>query len=292
MDKGLNPSAGLAVHGRGIQSTEEAGIAEPGGQGNMPGARSAFPAAPATASLAPMRSTLALFAGLATCLWQAPAARGETMPPPPVAGEAPAIRPAPQAMIPMTFTRMTGEPGACGPGCSEWIAAEGVILPGTVVSFAALAEQLGKTRPPVVIHSEGGIVDVAMALGRIVRRARLDTIVARTDRSGASPALALDGACHGACLYLLVSGVARAAAPGAIISISPIDFRHPAGGVLPDALRQKLIAATLERVRSYFGDMGLDPALGDLMDGEQNEPFYPERGLLEGYGIITRDQGF
>ncbi len=245
-----------------------------------------------------MRSKLILLAGLATAgLWPAPEARGQTAPPPmaseaPGSLPAPVIRLAPQAMIPMTFTRMTGEPGACGQGCSEWIAAEGVILPGTVVSFAALVEQLGRTRPPLVIHSEGGIVDVAMALGRIVRRAKLDTIVARTDRSGASPTLALDGACHGACLYLLVSGVARAAAPGAVISISPIDFRHPAGGVLPDALRQKLIAATLERVRGYFGDMGLDPALGDLMDGEQNEPFYPERGILEGYGIITRDQGF
>ncbi|MBN8945237.1 MAG: hypothetical protein J0H01_37385 [Rhizobiales bacterium] len=260
----------------------------------MSGSRPAFPRRAMAVSLAPMRSALALFAGLATCLWQVPATRGETAPTPTLESEAPApaLRPAPPAMIAMTFTRMTGEPGACGQGCSEWIAAEGVILPGTVVSFAALVQQLGRARPPVVIHSEGGIVDVAMALGRIVRRARLDTIVARTDRSGPSPTLALDGACHGACLYLLVSGVARAAAPGALISISPIDFRHPAGGVLPDALRQKLIAATLERVRGYFGDMGLDPALGDMMDGEQNEPFYPERGILEGYGIITRDQGF
>ncbi|QCI68113.1 hypothetical protein [Phreatobacter stygius] len=240
--------------------------------------------------------TLALLAGLAASLWPVPPAHAQPAPPPATPGEAlspaPAPRAAQPAMTPMTFTRMTGTPGACGQGCSEWIAAEGVILPGTVVTFAALVQQLGTARPPIAIHSEGGLVDVSMALGRIVRRARLDTIVARTERSGETPTLALDGVCYGSCLYLLVAGVQRAAAPGAVISISPIDFRHPAGGALPDALRQKLIAATLERVRGYFGDMGLDPALGGLMDGEQHDAFYPERGILEGYGIITRDQGF
>ncbi|WP_204314560.1 hypothetical protein, partial [Stenotrophomonas maltophilia] len=62
----------------------------------MSGSQPAFPTRAVAASLAAMRSALALFAGLATGLWQVPAARGETAPPPTVESEAPAsaLRPA------------------------------------------------------------------------------------------------------------------------------------------------------------------------------------------------------
>jgi hypothetical protein len=236
-----------------------------------------------------MRIALALLAAMLAGFVPGGPGLAEEIEPP--ASETPAPRPASPALIPMTFALVTGAPGACGPGCSEWIAAEGAILPGTVVTFQAFLPQIGRRRPPIVIDSDGGIVDIAMALGRFVRRARLDTIVARTERAGEAPTLGLKGACHGACLYVLAAGITRSARPGAAISISPIDFRHVAGGDLPDALRHKMIQATLDRVRSYLGDMGIDPALGDLMDGETSQPFYPDWGTLEGYRLITRDGG-
>ncbi|MBL8568263.1 MAG: hypothetical protein JNK84_04190 [Phreatobacter sp.] len=220
--------------------------------------------------------TLVLLFGLLAC----PAGAAQAQSTPPAAA---------QAMTPMTFALVTGAPDSCGPGCAQWIVAEGVILPGSVVAFDEFARQLRGARPPLVIHSPGGILDVTLALGRIVRRAGLDTIVARTDRSGETPALALDGECFGACFYLLAAGRGRSAAPGAVISISPVDFRHPAGGELPEALRARLITATLERVRAYLSEMGIDPALALYLDGERYEPFYPARGLLETYGLITRD---
>jgi hypothetical protein len=202
------------------------------------------------------------------------------------AAQAPAAAP---AMTPMTFALVSGGPDSCGPGCSQWIVAEGAVLPGAVVAFDEFARQLKGARPPLVIHSPGGVLDVTLALGRIVRRAGLDTMVARTSRSGETPALALDGECFGACFYLLAAGRGRSAAPGAVVSISPVDFRHPAGGELPEALRARLIAATLEKVRAYLSEMGIDPELALYLDGERYEPFYPTRGLMETYGLITRD---
>lgn len=190
----------------------------------------------------------------------------------------------------MTFSLVAGEADACGPGCSRWIAAEGAILAATPMAFAEVAQVLGGEKPPVLIHSDGGVVDAAMALGRLVRRAGLATIVARTDRSGILPAPALDGVCHGACLYLLLAGTERAAAPGAVVSIQPLAFPGPAADPFPEALRARLTAAALVRVRAYLGEMGIDAALATVLDGERYAPFYPERGFLEMHGIVTRDQ--
>lgn len=236
------------------------------------------------ARLKPMLLRLAQAVIAANLLLLAPAGAQEAASPAmPQAGHLP---------VAMTFTIVEGGPDSCGPGCSRWIAAEGVVLPGTVVAFRDFVRALGETRPPVAVHSQGGIVEVTMALGRLVRQAKLDTIVARTDRSGPSPILAMDGDCHGACFYLLAAGVNRSAAPGAAISIAPVDFKHQAGGELPDALRARLIAATLEKVRAYLGEMGLDPTLSVYLDGDRYEPFYPARGMLDTYGLVTKDPGF
>ncbi len=112
-------------------------------------------------------------------------AAAQQPPAPPLAEAAPLTAP---ANVPaMTFTLVTGEADACGPGCDRWIAAEGVIVADTPIAFFEFAKRLDGARPPLLIQSEGGVVEAAMALGRQVRRAGLATMVARTDRSGPCP---------------------------------------------------------------------------------------------------------
>lgn len=192
----------------------------------------------------------------------------------------------------MTFSLEAGEPDACGTGCAHWIAAEGSVLAATPTDFAAFLARLGDSRPPLLVHSPGGTVEAAMALGRLIRRAGLVVVIARTDRSGPVPAPALDAACHGACLYVLAAGTERGLVPGAVVSLTPVDFPGPDGSPFPEAMRSRLIAATLVRVRAYLGDMGIDTTLADYLDGDRYEPFYPDRGFLEMTGLITRDQPF
>lgn len=201
-------------------------------------------------------------------------------------------RPEQAATAPMTFVLETGAADACGANCSVWVSAEGAVLASTPMAFAQFADTLGGSRPPLLIHSPGGTVEAALAMGRLIRRAGLVAVVARTDRSGPVPAPALDGACHGACLYLLAAGTERGLAPGAIVSITPVDFPGPADEPFPDAMRRRLIAASLVRIRAYLADMGVDTTLADYLDGDRYEPFYPDRGLLETVGLITRDQPF
>ncbi|MCZ8315191.1 hypothetical protein [Phreatobacter sp.] len=227
---------------------------------------------------------------LALLLLVAAAARpagAQHIPAPP---SAESVLPTAPANVPaMTFSLVTGEAGACGPGCDRWIAAEGVIVADTPIAFFEFAKRLDGARPPLLIQSEGGVVEAAMALGRQVRRAGLTTMVARTDRAGALPAPALDGQCHGACLYLLMGGTERAMAPGAELSISPIAFDGPAGEPFPEAMRQRLVAGVLIRIRAYLGEMGIDPGLATFLDGERYEGFFPTRGFLDRHAILTRD---
>lgn len=192
-------------------------------------------------------------------------------------------------VVAMTFTLTQGDADACGPGCSRWIAAEGAILAATPMAFVEVAQALGGEKPPLLIHSDGGVVEAAMALGRLVRRAGLATVVARTDRSGPRPAPALDGACHGACLYLLLAGTERAAAPGAVLSIQPLAFPGPATDPFPDAMQARLTTAALVRVRAYLDEMGIDPGLAGYLDGTRYGGFFPTRGFLDGHAILTRD---
>jgi hypothetical protein len=80
----------------------------------------------------------------------------------------------------MDFYLARGEPGACGRGCSEWIAAEGKIDLQAPQRLRRLLSELGGRRLPIYFHSAGGAVFPAIELGRLIREHRLDTGVGRT----------------------------------------------------------------------------------------------------------------
>src|SRR5580700_5998774 len=91
----------------------------------------------------------------------APAARAQDGLRPPVGG---VITPA-DAMI---FYLAHGPEGACGPGCSEWIAAEGVVEWDTFKRLFAFLARFGERKVPVVLNVWGeSDLKVAMTLGKI-----------------------------------------------------------------------------------------------------------------------------
>ena len=90
---------------------------------------------------------------LSTCLAAtALAVLAQAQPAPPA--KAPDTRSPPP---PMVFYVARGEPGACGPGCQEWIAAEGFIDPNAEPRLWELLRKIGNDRkPPVYFQSNGG----------------------------------------------------------------------------------------------------------------------------------------
>src|SRR6478672_1821765 len=55
----------------------------------------------------------------------------------------------------MIFYVARGAPGACGPGCSEWIAAEGTVQWDTHKRLIAILDRQAGRKLPVIIHSWG-----------------------------------------------------------------------------------------------------------------------------------------
>jgi hypothetical protein len=85
----------------------------------------------------------------------------------------------PDAMI---FYVARGAAGACGQGCSEWIAAEGTVQFDTHKRLINILDRQAGRKLPVIIHSWGeSNLNVATSLGRILRDRGIDTTAGPTE---------------------------------------------------------------------------------------------------------------
>ena len=80
-----------------------------------------------------------------------------------------------------------GDANACGPGCNEWIAADGKIEREAAQRLRKLVTKPGRRNLPIFLHSPGGSVIGSIELGRLIRNKRW------LQRSrGRSPAAAIE----------------------------------------------------------------------------------------------------
>jgi hypothetical protein len=139
----------------------------------------------------------------------------------------------PRGVHPMRFVRVVSADPACKPNCPEWLSAEGQIAPGTARAFAEAVEKLKGRRLPILIHSPGGSVADAGAMGELIREKGLAVAVARTlitncpDASpkcpdGPGSAITGGAMCASACALVLAGGVERLASPSARIGVHQI----------------------------------------------------------------------
>src|SRR5262249_54525086 len=96
---------------------------------------------------------------------------------------------------PMIFVVATGEPNACGRGCTEWIAGEGRFDEGAAQRFRKFLAVLVKRDLPIFFNSDGGLVREAVQIGLILRENRMTAGVARTVAEGCHLGFPLDNAC-------------------------------------------------------------------------------------------------
>jgi hypothetical protein len=132
----------------------------------------------------------------------------------------------------------SGVPG-CEPNCPEWIAAQGKIEPGTLAKFKTVLKLAGHRNLPVFLHSGGGSVSDAMAIGRLLRAKGLDAVVTATLFTPCAPSDTAcrkqkqpDGVlrglpypiavCASSCTFLLAGGKRRFVGPVAVVGVHQI----------------------------------------------------------------------
>ena len=171
---------------------------------------------------------------------------------------------------PLIFVIATGEPNACGRGCTEWITAEGRFDEGAAQRFREFLAVLAKRDLPIFFNSDGGLVSQAVQIGLILRENRMTAGVARTVPEGCHLSVPLGDACRrlmqskrehkaklyfggarcgSACVYAMVGASTRHVDPVATLRIH--------SGVGPE------IDKTENSLRRYVIGMGVDSGLID-----------------------------
>jgi hypothetical protein len=186
----------------------------------------------------------------------------------------------------MIFYVARGADGACGQGCSEWIAAEGTVQWDTHKRLIAILDREAGRKLPVIIHAWGDAnLNVATSLGRILRDRGIDTTAGTTDVEackGKSEAdcfaikrpggpldakLTLtDTSCDLACVLTLAGGVHRTLPAGTRMILSGMAIRNRVAPNVSEEQRQGLTVQFGDQFRRYLREMGVEPELLDIVD--------------------------
>jgi len=185
---------------------------------------------------------------------------------------------------PMIFVVAHGGPDACGPGCSDWIAAEGYFDKDAAARFRSFLASLNGRQLPIVFDSNGGILGQGVMIGRALRERRMTASVGETYpdacRSGiaARPACRKimqeshevrarlrtgGGKCHSACVYALIGASRRQVPPNAPVGIHA--SRETAASLEVAARPGGATAAQIQAdLKNYVLQMGVEPGIIDL----------------------------
>jgi hypothetical protein len=193
----------------------------------------------------------------------------------------------------MIFYEARGPAGTCGQDCSEWIAAEGKVYWDTHKRLLALLDRIAGRKPPIVlgISSEGHDLNVAAAMGRIIRERGLDVGVGSTRAGrcvGATEAACLAlkrssdpldstidvsaGPCDLACVLILAGGVHRSIPATAKVVVAGMRIRNRLGLNVSEERREGLSSLFGDQFRLYLARMGMDPELFEIIKRNSETP--------------------
>jgi hypothetical protein len=226
-------------------------------------------------------------------------------------------RPVADNAAPISFYVVKGPPGACGPGCDRWIAAEGKIDGAATARFRKFMKQIGDISPPIYLHSPGGNLEQALAIGNMLREKKMVARVGRTvaDECGfeaqdSEVCVKLkqsghelhgevwlrNAQCNSACPYLILGAVTREIAPETSLAVhSPHVILNYTGGVPTREMRAAALQQAMARADRMVGDylkrMGADAGLLAVARSVRFEDMHVlTREEIARFGIDGREQ--
>ncbi len=141
---------------------------------------------------------------------------------------------------PMIFALVRSSQAGCEPNCPQWIQAEGQIMGDTAIKFSNFMKKIGYKPYPLLVSSGGGRVDVAMKMGRQIRKLKMDVAVGATAYSSCSPRSTLcklpkerkgvysgysfsaGSFCNSACPMIVAAGVRRVVGSWAYLGVHQV----------------------------------------------------------------------
>lgn len=172
------------------------------------------------------------------------------------------------AKCPWVYTRLLGE-----------------IAPGDAARLQSIVNQIKRragtqecpevSRITLLIASEGGDVDEAMALGEIIRKEEFEVSVMSQAR------------CVSSCVLVLAAGVERTSY-GAVGIHRPYFVDLPASATSAEVRRSR--DALSQRIRVYLSKMDVSPQLFDAMEAvPPRQMRMLSEAELQGYRLLGRD---
>ena len=224
---------------------------------------------------------------------------------------------------PVTFFVAHGDADACGPGCRDWIAAEGTFDTDADDRLRVFLSKLGSRKLPIFFHSPGGSVPAGLAIGRLMRDHHLTAGVGLTVPAGCDPKQPREAACdklkrsgrelvatldtghamcNSSCVYAIVGAAVREIGAGIQLGVhaSSISFtlshvdedghvtREPTH-VAPAAERRALENG-YAKIGVYLREMGISAGLlAAAREVENSKLRFLTREQIVAFGIDRRD---
>lgn len=153
--------------------------------------------------------------------------------------------------------------------------ATGTITPGTADAFASEIAKRGAYVKTIVLHSPGGSVRDALAMGRLIRERKFETAV----ENGRY--------CASSCPLVFAGGIERRAGEQAALGVHQVFAltREPLSGESGMDNAQR-VSAECQR---YLREMGVDPAVWvHAMETPKDELHYFDGNAMLGLKLATR----
>jgi hypothetical protein len=173
----------------------------------------------------------------------------------------------PERRFPMHFTWF-----ACEPDCGGWIGAAGIVTGDTLKSFEEFASGRDLRDTTIVLDSNGGSVNDAIALGRRWRQIGLRTTVGSVTAMGGRPGVSPQASCDSMCVFLLLSGKVRYVPERAQVRVHQIWMGNRVENAEASAYTAQelmVVERDIGRLVKYTFDMG---GTGDLLSLSLNVP--------------------
>ncbi len=167
----------------------------------------------------------------------------------------------------MTFRMAEGN----GPrGATRWVSATGQIQRGSLTAFAEFRKINTIDGLPLVLDSSGGSVMAAMAIGRQIRAAKMQTSIGRSISTGEQEAVrTAEVRCSSACVLMLMGGITRSVSEDARIEVHMFSVELDAEGNKarsdPNFRDIEQAQRTMARHAVYVAEMGIAARYLEIM---------------------------